>query len=128
MVNSGPNLKFWALEIFPWKTVSKEWGYQMKYRSLEITQTFKSLTIFTHFSASFDNWIEGHSNFVKISFVRMIEVSRPWICMMYEQPQLGHNRRALVKNEVQRKQGQEVPRRTNVHWPKMHRDELFYIK
>ena len=45
---------------------------------------------------------------------------------IHEQPQLGHNRRALVKNEVQREQGQEIPRRTNVHWPKVHREELFY--
>ena len=49
----------------------------MKYRSLERTQTFKILTIFTHFSASFDNRIEGkfESKFVKISFVRILEVS-----------------------------------------------------
>ena len=63
--------------IFLKDSIKKKEGVKMEYRSLERTQTFKSLTIFTHYNASFDNWIEGHSKFVKISFVRIIEVSRP---------------------------------------------------
>ena len=41
-------------------SIKKERGIKMKYRSLERTQTFKSLNIFAHFSASFDNRIDGH--------------------------------------------------------------------
>ena len=63
--------------IFLIDSIKKKEGVKMEYRSLERTQTFKSVTIFTHFSASFDNRITGHSKFVKISFVRIIEVSRP---------------------------------------------------
>ena len=40
-------------------SIKKKGGIKMKYRSLERTQTFMSLNIFTHFSASFDNRIEG---------------------------------------------------------------------
>ena len=58
-------------------SIKKERGIKMKYRSLERSQTFKSLNIFTHFSALFDNRISGSliRKFVKISFVRIIEVS-----------------------------------------------------
>ena len=42
-------------------SIKKKGGIKMKYRSLERTQTFKSLNIFTHFSASFDNRIEHTS-------------------------------------------------------------------
>ena len=40
-------------------SIKEKGGIRLKYRSLERTQTFMSLNIFTHFSASFDNRIEG---------------------------------------------------------------------
>ena len=63
--------------IFLIDSIKKKEGVKMEYRSLQRTQTFKSVTIFTHFSGLFDNRIEGHSKFFKISLVRIIKVSRP---------------------------------------------------
>ena len=109
--------------IFLIDSIKKKEDIKIKYRSLERTQTFKSSPILvphlTIGSRDMANSLKFCENYRGLQTLSPHDV-------IHEQPQ-GHNRRALVKNEVQREQEQEIPRRTNVHWPKVHREKLFLI-